>query len=559
MQLAYAGPMPRHLLEGSAGESGGVIGATRPRFGLTARHYQTLPEHKSRTQRILEMLACLTIGFEVELQVSKSGRAFNIPNDWGHWVSPESDLAGERDPDELDRRLLTQVPKAGKIKSIAYGVRAFAAEAGAAIREVIIGFRLANGDNIDSMVASAFRDPARELGKYGLWPVFASLALFPHKEHGIIQTALARFMEWMDRHGIANGLQTAGFQPNIGTTNDPDLRAELTGIMGDFSHVFLAISATSPYGLDDYDLEDSSTYPHPRDLGWASTRTRTWMKMLTASFPQRARNAKESQDARLARLRAANERYKERQRQESSNGHVEDWFDPTDPKVASRDHVGVRETAFGVEPRVADLPHTQSEMKLQAILAAGTAAHILHELFLHEKGSRGPVEQTSNDVREQAHLHAARHGMTAQLLDPMTGEMCNAWEVLTNLVETIEPALNYLDRESEIKQYDEAKRILKRLKEIGPPSERMRAARLWYRDRHDLPTPATAELSESEMAFMQCFVAVEQKYDIFAGRDFVLEEAERWHEKALQDGLFATDVRMDESPERPPAPGNLSR
>lgn len=424
-------------------------------------------------------------------------------------------------------------------------------EAGGAMRELILKKILANLQNLRGGVASVFRNGASAFGTANLVPVFQPIPTHMDKEKGMGRTDFDRFTQWPDVFGFANGSMTAGMQWNIGTIDDEDLRAEVVGIMGNYSHIFLALGAASPFAPAFYSPDEPN--PPIRVNGtYASERWRIWNFMASAAIAPLAKDMKDYINGRRVRIEHTNQalavpmlnflREQGIAQEFIDQLNLQTW-NPDDPDNFGRDHPGVRLTDFGVELRTSDMTPTREEVELQGILAVGTVSYILARI---EKGEN--IYQRRANERWDEHTEAAMHGMSKQLADPETGERRSAWAVVRDHLKNIRPSLALIDGDRGEEMYNYASKILDRLEIVGDPAARQRAALRWYRGNFGEPENPDF-LSQDEGVFAQTFTLAQQQMGLFADPDQVLATAYVWQQKALDQTLTLADLQLDNVPE----------
>ncbi|TDV51885.1 carboxylate-amine ligase [Actinophytocola oryzae] len=117
-----------------------------------------------------------------------------------------------------------------------------------------------------------------------------------------------------------------------------------------------------------------------------------------------------------------------------------------------------------VEFRPADSCTTVDDTVLQAGLCRALVQHALGEI---ERGIVAP--ELSHEMLRAAKWRAARYGLTADLLDPVEGELAPAKEMLDRLLRVTEPALEQAG------DLDEVTELVERKKIEGTSAERQRA------------------------------------------------------------------------------------
>ncbi len=117
-----------------------------------------------------------------------------------------------------------------------------------------------------------------------------------------------------------------------------------------------------------------------------------------------------------------------------------------------------------VEFRSADSCTTVDDTVLQAGLCRALVKHALDEL---QRNSDGPDPWP--ELLRAAKWRAARYGLSADLLDPVSGELVPAGELIDRLMRMVEPALEHAG------DYDEVAKLLARKRIDGTSADRQRA------------------------------------------------------------------------------------
>ncbi|NYG55925.1 glutamate--cysteine ligase [Nocardioides perillae] len=205
---------------------------------------------------------------------------------------------------------------------------------------------------------------------------------------------------------IARGAGTAGMHVHVQVDSD-EQGVAVVDRLTTWLPVVLAVSSNSPYA-------------HGRDTGYASWRSQVWAQWPSAGPTERFGSL---------------ERYREVERMLLASGAARDagmlYFDAR----LSRDHPTV-------EVRLTDVCTDVDD----ALLAAALVRGLVQQAAL-DAGSADPAGGEGGLVLQRAELvraaqwRAARYGLSERLVDPTTGELAGARDVLGALVARVRDQL----------------------------------------------------------------------------------------------------------------------
>lgn len=213
---------------------------------------------------------------------------------------------------------------------------------------------------------------------------------------------------------IARGAGTAGMHVHVAVGSDDEGVAVVDRLTA-WLPVLLAISSNSPYAAG-------------RDTGYASWRSQVWAQWPTAGPTERFGSLARYREVEQALLATG-----------AARDHGMLYFDAR----LSRDHPTV-------EVRLTDVCTDVDDALLAAALARGLVQQAAADaaddaevegLGPYGPGGAGPVLHRAELVRA-AQWRAARYGLSERLVDPVTGDLASARDVLGALVDHVRDQLD---------------------------------------------------------------------------------------------------------------------